>query len=198
VKCVGFSFKVLEVVGKKDKKERSSKFPFQISNLRNSEKSQLSRNMTTSTQYAWEYVTSYLKGDIELAPGFEANLNILVNQHELSDILLQYFFKAANTNFMSISEQFQTIVHKMRADPHIIVPEAIQFANFHWVRWRNIGLQLSSCISRANNLTKAKDYTTEQLLASFNVALFETEDSAVVSSRRDRAAWRNKLNRPNR
>ena len=137
-----------------------------------------------ASQRCWDLITSFLSNTTEQTPpaNFEAAIATLEQQHSLSDIVLQYFFKTARTQFEPIARQFHTILQQQNTDHHVIVSAAIDLANTRWVHWQRRGLQLSSALSRAQHLAVVRDYTTEQLLASFNVALFNTEGETYTTT----------------
>ena len=123
-------------------------------------------------QKAWNTVTHSLTSLTRDADVFNKSVSVLVTEHSLDDVLLKCFFGAARLAFKKIAIQFQTIIAK-KEDPDIIVIDAIRLANTKWMHWYQTGLDLSAAISRAQALNADRDYTTEQLRASFNVAMFE-------------------------
>ena len=134
-------------------------------------------------QSTWNSVTESLR-NATTTTSFASNVALLVTaDSSLREILLQYFFKAAHTKFTrTVSPQFQILLlNKQKTDPHVTVPKAIELAHHHWTRWCQIGLELSSAISQAQQLPTEQDYTSVQLLASFNVAVFETDPTPTTT-----------------
>ena len=124
-------------------------------------------------QKAWDETTQALKAHQTTTPLFIQNIKLLIKKHSLDDILLKWFHGSARLHFTDVALQFQTIIYKTADQLQAV--EAISLADEHWTQWHQTGLQLSAAISQARGLGSSRDFTTEQLRASFNVVLFETE-----------------------
>ena len=124
-------------------------------------------------QKAWDETTQALKAHQTTTPLFIQNIKLLIKKHSLDDILLKWFHGSARLHFTDVALQFQTIIYKTADQLQAV--EAISLADEHWTQWHQTGLQLSAAISQARGLDSSRDFTTEQLRASFNVVLFETE-----------------------